>query len=65
MSLIRNCIKPPEIRGVGIVFGADGWPRISPEWARGLDSAQRKALDAELERRGFRMGDAFSIEEIY
>lgn len=65
MSLIRNCIKPPEVRGVGVVYAADGWPRVSAEWVRGLDSVQRKALDAELERRGFRMNSDFNLEEIY
>lgn len=63
MKQVRDASKK---RGVGVVYGADGRPRISPDWAAGLTLEQRAWVDKDLASRGYRIVDYTlgTVEEI-
>lgn len=54
----------PRASAVGIVYSADGWPRISPEWVKALNPSQVIWVENELRSKGFRLTPDFQLEEI-
>lgn len=51
-------------QGVGIVYAADGSPRISPDWVAHLTPEQRQWADQELAARGYRINESNEAERI-
>ncbi len=51
-------------RGVGIVYGADGRPKITADWLNGLSAPERQAVDANLLAHGWRIGPNNVVERV-
>ena len=61
--MIRAGLSSPRPRGVGLVYGPDGKPKIKDGWVERLTPDQRTWVEHALAMRGFRL-NGHSIEEI-
>jgi hypothetical protein len=60
-----KALKPQgKARGVGIVYGADGRPRITRDWLDNLSPEQRAAVDKDLLANGWRVNENYSIDKV-
>lgn len=60
-----KALKPQgKARGVGIVYGADGRPRITRDWLDNLNPEQRAAADKDLLANGWRVNENYSIDKV-
>ncbi len=51
-----NAAKPKKApRGVGIVYAADGTPRISADWVNNLSAEHRKWAEQDLRAHGYQL----------
>jgi hypothetical protein len=53
-----------KARGVGIVYGADGRPKITRDWLDNLSPEQRAAVDKDLLANGWRVNENYSIDKV-
>lgn len=60
--MIDAKLRPPQPRGVGIVF-RDGRPVVKDGWVARLRPEERKWVEHALEMRGFRL-NGNTIEEV-
>lgn len=51
-------------RGIGVVYGHDGAPRIDAEFIEGLSAEQRIWVAGDLEKHGYRLNADNSVTKL-
>lgn len=53
-----------KARGVGVVYGADGRPKITRDFLDHLSAEDRAAVDRDLLANGWRINENYSIDRV-
>lgn len=59
---MQQSIQRP--RAVGIIYGADGAPKISPEWVQALHPDHREWVNNDMAEHGYRLNAAGMAEKV-
>lgn len=54
-------LNKPKTRGVGIVYDANGAPKITEDWLAHLGAEDRRAADIDLAAHGWKINDDNTI----
>lgn len=52
----------PRAMAVGVVYDADGNPKLDPDFMINLDTMSLALVRADLDRHGFKLNDDLSVE---
>lgn len=57
-------VEQPRPLAVGVVYAADGTPRIEQDFVDNLHPKVRELVKADLERHGWRLTDQNTVERL-